>query len=119
MTKSPWEDIFRVLHSKTPTKTWDSFVECIMFHLQHVFRDDADEALKDYITNTLRNPNWIPIRQFLVRVEQLNSRGARQVPLSREITLRHKEIKIMRLTLICIMENNTLFRRTGIPHLSN
>jgi len=31
------------------------------------------EALKYYITNTLRKPNQLPIRQFVVQVEQLNS----------------------------------------------
>jgi hypothetical protein len=31
------------------------------------------KALKYYIMNMLRKPNWIPIRQFLVRVKQLNS----------------------------------------------
>jgi hypothetical protein len=59
MTKCPWEDIYRVTHDETPTKTWDSFLE---------FRYDAGKALKYYITNTLRKPNWIPICQFLVRV---------------------------------------------------
>jgi hypothetical protein len=44
-----------------------------MFHLQQVFRHDNDKALKYYITNTLRKPNWIPIHQFLVGVKQLNS----------------------------------------------
>ena len=44
-----------------------------MFHLQHVFRHDTDKALKYYITNTWRKPNWIPIHQFLVQVEQFNS----------------------------------------------
>ena len=48
-------------------------MECIMFHLQQVFRHDADKALKYYIMNTSRKPNRIPIHQFLVRVEQLNS----------------------------------------------
>jgi hypothetical protein len=48
-------------------------MECITFHLQQVFRHDAGEALKYYITNTLRKPNRILIHQFLVRVEQLNS----------------------------------------------
>ena len=72
-TKCPWEDVFGVTHDETPTKTWDSFMECVTLHLQQVFRHDAGEALKYYITNTLRKPNRIPIRQFLVRVEQLNS----------------------------------------------
>ena len=48
-------------------------MECVTLHLQQVFRHDAGEALKYYIMNTLRKPNRIPIRQFLVRVEQLNS----------------------------------------------
>ena len=72
-TKCPWEDIFGVTQDETPTKNWDSFTECVTFHLQQVFRNDAGEALKYYITNTLRKPNRVPIRQFLVRVEQLNS----------------------------------------------
>ena len=73
VTSSPWEDIYGVTHSETPTKTWDSFMECVMFHLLQVFKADTGETLKYYITNTLRKPNRVPIRQFLVRVEQLNS----------------------------------------------
>jgi hypothetical protein len=64
--KCPWENIFGVTHDKTPTKTWDSFMECAMFHLQEVFRHDVGKALKYYITNTLRKPDWIPIHQFMV-----------------------------------------------------
>jgi hypothetical protein len=71
-TKYPWELIYGFTHDKTPTKTWDSFMECVMFHLQQVFRHDAGKTLKYYITNTLRKPNRIPIRQFLVQVEQIN-----------------------------------------------
>ena len=60
-------------HTKTPTKSWSSFRECVKFHLQTVFRFDAGEVLKYYITNTLKKPNWVSIHQFFVRVEQLNS----------------------------------------------
>jgi hypothetical protein len=66
MTKCPWEDIYEVTNDETPTKTWDSFMECVMFYLQQVFRHDVGEALKYNITNTLRKPNWIPICQILV-----------------------------------------------------
>ena len=66
MTKSPWEDIYGVTHDKTPTKTWDSFMECIMFHLQLVFRHDVGNTLEYYITNMMRKPNRIPILQVLV-----------------------------------------------------
>ena len=48
-------------------------MECTTFHLQQVFRHDVGKTLIYYITNTLGKPNWIPIHQFLVRVEQLNS----------------------------------------------
>eukprot|EP00804_Cyclotella_cryptica_P022246 CCRYP_017937-RA/>CCRYP_017937-RA protein AED:0.57 eAED:1.00 QI:0/0/0/1/1/1/2/0/259 len=57
VTRAPWEDIKGVTHMETPTKTWDSFHECIMLHLLQVFRHDAGEALKYYITNTLKKPN--------------------------------------------------------------
>ena len=73
MTKCPWEDIYGVIHNETPTNTWDSFMECITFHLQQVLRHDPGNDRKYYITYTLRKPNRIPIHQFLVRVEQLNS----------------------------------------------
>eukprot|EP00804_Cyclotella_cryptica_P027463 CCRYP_008876-RA/>CCRYP_008876-RA protein AED:0.43 eAED:0.77 QI:0/0/0/1/1/1/2/0/226 len=56
VTKAPWEDIKGVPHTETPTKTWDSFHECATLHLLQVFRHDAGEALKYYITNTLKSP---------------------------------------------------------------
>jgi hypothetical protein len=73
VTHAPWEDIKGVTHTETPTKTWDSFQECVTFHLQKVFRMDAGETLKYCITNTLKKPNRVLIHQFFVRVEQLNS----------------------------------------------
>ena len=73
VTQAPWEDIYGTPQTETPTKSWSSFRECVKFHLQTVFRFDAGEALKYYITNTLKKPNRVSIRQFFVRVEQLNS----------------------------------------------
>ena len=73
VTRAPWEDVYGETHEETPTKNWDSFLECVTFHLLQVFRHDAGETLKYYITNTLKKPNRVPIRQFFVRVEQLNS----------------------------------------------
>eukprot|EP00804_Cyclotella_cryptica_P010728 CCRYP_005515-RA/>CCRYP_005515-RA protein AED:0.48 eAED:1.00 QI:0/-1/0/1/-1/1/1/0/321 len=73
VTRAPWEDIKGAPHTETPTNTWDSFHECVMFHLLQVFRHDAGEALKYCIMNTLKKPNRVSIRQFFVRVEQLNS----------------------------------------------
>jgi hypothetical protein len=48
-TKCPWEDIHGVTHDETPTNTWDSFIECVTFHLQQVFRHDMGKALKSKI----------------------------------------------------------------------
>ena len=59
VTNSPWEDVKGVTHLETPTKTWDSFNECITFHLLRVFHHDAGKALKYYITNTLKKPNRV------------------------------------------------------------
>ena len=50
--QAPWEDVFGIPHTKTPTKNWSSFHECMRFHLQTVFHFDAGEALKDYIMNS-------------------------------------------------------------------
>ncbi len=48
-------------------------MDCLTFHLQSVFCPDAAEGVKFYITNTLKKPNRVPIWQFFVHVEQLNS----------------------------------------------
>ena len=69
----PWEDLCGEVHEEKARKTWTSFLECATFHLQSVFCPDATEAVKFYITNTLKKPNRVPIWQFFVWVEQLNS----------------------------------------------
>ena len=61
------------MHTKMPTKTWNSFYDCVTFHLQKVFRYDAGETLKYYIMNRLIKPNQVLICQFFVHVEQLDS----------------------------------------------
>ena len=50
-----------------------SFLDCMTFHLQSVFRPNPAEAVKFYITNTLKKPKRVPIWQFFVGVEQWNS----------------------------------------------
>ena len=39
----------------------------------NMFHFDVGEALKYYITNMLKKPNWVLIHHFFVQVEQLNS----------------------------------------------
>ena len=57
VTQAPWVDVFGIPHTETPTKKLSSFRECMRFHLQTVIYFDAGEALKYYITNTLKKPN--------------------------------------------------------------
>ena len=57
----PREDLCGEVHDKKAGKIWTSFLDCMTFHLQSVFHPDAAEAVKFYITNTLKNPNRVPI----------------------------------------------------------
>ncbi len=49
------------------------FLDCVMFHLLTAFPINAAEQEKYYITNVLKKPQLIPVRQFVHRVEQLNA----------------------------------------------
>ncbi len=50
-----------------------SFLDCVMFHLLTAFPIKAAEQEKYYITNVLKKPQRVTVRQFVCRVEQLNA----------------------------------------------
>jgi hypothetical protein len=50
-----------------------SFEDCVMFHHLTVFPNNVAEQERYYITNVLKQPQRVSIRQFVQRVEQLNS----------------------------------------------
>jgi hypothetical protein len=50
-----------------------SFHDCVMFHLLTTFPINVAEQEKYYITNVLKKPQRISVRQFVCRVEQLNA----------------------------------------------
>ncbi len=50
-----------------------SFNDCMMFHLLTAFPVNAAEQEKYYISNVLKKPQRINVRQFVRRVEQLNA----------------------------------------------
>jgi hypothetical protein len=50
-----------------------SFHNCMMFHLLTVFPINAAEQEKYYISNVLKKPQHVNVRQFVRRVEQLNA----------------------------------------------
>jgi hypothetical protein len=49
------------------------FNDCIMLHLLTPFPINAAEQEKYYVTNLLKKPQRINVRQFVCRVEQLNA----------------------------------------------
>jgi hypothetical protein len=49
------------------------FCDCVMFHLLTAFPINVAEQEKYYITNVLKRPQRIGIRQFVRQVEQLNA----------------------------------------------
>ncbi len=46
-------------------------MDCITFHLLTVFQSDTAETQCFYISNELKKPNQVPIRQFVQRIQQL------------------------------------------------
>jgi hypothetical protein len=51
----------------------NSFNNCVMFRLLTAFPINAAEQEKYYISNVLKKPQRINVRQFVHRVEQLNT----------------------------------------------
>ena len=70
---SPYTDIYGVERRKSPGKTTSSFCTCQLLHLQSCFSHDAGENLRFYISNCLKKPNKVRIRQFVQRGLQLNN----------------------------------------------
>ena len=68
---SPWKNLRGNVHNTPRSKTWDSFKECVMFHLLTVFCSDAAKAQRYYISNGLKKPNLVPIRQFVQHISSL------------------------------------------------
>ncbi len=50
-----------------------SFLDCVMFHLLTTFPINAAEQEKYYITNVLKKPQRVNVRQFVCQVEQPNA----------------------------------------------
>ena len=69
---TPWTDLFGIEHAEEQKRSWTSFMDCVTFHLLTVFQSDAAETQRFYISNGLKKPNRVPIRQFVQRVQQLN-----------------------------------------------
>ena len=69
---TPWSDLFGIEHTEKHHRSWASFMDCVTFHLLSVFWSDVAETQQFDISNGLKKPNRVPIRQFVQRVQQLN-----------------------------------------------
>ena len=58
----------------------ESFNHCVMFHLLTVFPNNAAEQEKYYLSNMLKKPQRVGVRQFIQRIEQLNAYYITQLP---------------------------------------
>ncbi len=69
----PYQDLQGLTGKRPRGKSRKSFEDCVMFHLLAVFPNNAAEQERYYITNLLKKPQRVSIRQFVQHVEQLNS----------------------------------------------
>jgi hypothetical protein len=68
---SPWNDLYGVKHTKKGKRSWSAFMDCVTFHLLSVFGSDTGETQRFYISNWLKTPNRVPIRQFMQKLHHL------------------------------------------------
>jgi len=69
----PYQDLQGLTRKGARGMSRMSFEDCVMFHLLTVFPSNTAEQEKYYITNVLKKPQRISIRQFVQCVEQLNA----------------------------------------------
>jgi hypothetical protein len=69
----PFKDLQAVSRKGPRGLLRESFDECVMFHLFTVFPNNAAEQEKYYLSNVLKKPQRVGIRQFVQPVEQPNA----------------------------------------------
>ncbi len=70
---NPFKDLQGVSRKGPRRLTRESFNVCIMFYILTVFPNNAAEQEKYYLSNVLKKPQSVGIRQFIQRIEQLNA----------------------------------------------
>jgi hypothetical protein len=73
METDPFKDLQSVSRKGPRGLFLESFDNCIMFHLLTVFPNNAAEQEKYYLSNVLKKPQRVGLRQFIHRVEQLSA----------------------------------------------
>ncbi len=70
---NPYQDLKGLIRKGPRGMSRKSFEDFVMFHLLTMFPNNAAEHERYYITNMLKKPQRVSIRQFVQHVEQLNS----------------------------------------------
>ncbi len=73
MYTDPYKDLKGMSRKRPRGLMRESFDKCVMFHLPTVFPNNSVEQEKYYLSNVLKKPQRVGIRQFVQRVEQLNA----------------------------------------------
>jgi hypothetical protein len=73
MKSNSFVNLQGVTHEGPRGMSRKSFNDCVMFHLLTVFPINSAEQEKYYITNVLKKPQHINVRQFVQEVKQLNT----------------------------------------------
>ncbi len=73
MEADPFKDLQGMSRKGPRGLLRESFDDCVMFHLLIVFPDNAAEQEKYYLSNVLKNPQRVGVRQFVQCIEQLNA----------------------------------------------
>ncbi len=69
----PYKDVKGVSRKGPRGLLREAFDDCVMFHLLTVFPNNAAEQEKYYLSNMLKKPQRVGIRQFVQHAEQLNA----------------------------------------------
>ncbi len=85
----PYKDLKGVSRKSPRGLLHESFNECIMFHLLTVFPNNAAEQEKYYLSNVLKKPQRVGIRQSVQHLEQLNAYIAALLVLQPKLQCRH------------------------------
>jgi hypothetical protein len=73
MEADPFKDLQGVSRKGPRGLLRVSFDDCVMFHLLTVFPNNTVGQEKYYLSNVLKKPQRVGIRQFVERVDQLNT----------------------------------------------
>jgi hypothetical protein len=73
MEGNPYVDLQGISQKGPRGMSCQLFDNCMLFHLVTMFPINAAEQEKYYITNVLKKPQHVNVRQFVWRVEQLNA----------------------------------------------